>query len=115
MREIAAEGPWAGKLANAAKARAARHEADWYFRLLRRCATRVDVWRTTYFHPLTGAGAIVEWVKGTGLRPFLDPLDDGERESYLARYEAAIAEAYPAEADGVVLLPFPRLFFVASR
>ena len=115
MREIAAEGPWAGKLANAAKARAARHEADWYFRLLRRCATRVDVWRTTYFHPLMGAGAIVEWVKGTGLRPFLDPLEAEEREAYLARYEAAITEAYPVEADGVVLLPFPRLFFVASR
>ncbi len=115
MREVAADGPWANKLGNAVKARAPRHEADWYFRLLRRHAPRVDIWRTTYFHPLAGAGAIVEWVKGAGLRPFLDPLDAGEREAYLARYEAALAEAYPAETDGVVLLPFPRLFFVAVR
>ena len=54
-------------------------------------------------------------MKGTGLRPFVDPLDPAEREAYLARYETAIAKAYPAEADGTVLLPFPRLFFVATR
>ena len=115
MREVAADGPWAAKLADAAKARAARRGADWYFRLMRRHAPRVDIWRTTYFHPLTGAGAIVEWVKGTGLRPFLDPLDAGGARGLSRRYEAAIAEAYPAEADGMALLPFPRLFFVATR
>ena len=54
-------------------------------------------------------------MKGTGLRPFLDPLDESEREAFLARYEAAIAKAYPAETDGTVLLPFPRLFVVATR
>ena len=115
MREVAADGPWAAKLADAAKARAERRSADWYFGLLRRQAAQVDIWRTVYFHPLKGANAIVEWVKGTGLRPFVDPLDADEREAYLARYEAAIAAAYPAEADGTVLLPFPRLFFVATR
>ena len=115
MREVAADGPWAGKLADAQKARAPRRGADWYFRLLRPHAPRVDVWRTTYFHPLAGALAVVEWVKGTGLRPFIDPLDPAERQAYLARYAAAIARAYPAEPDGTVLLPFPRLFFVATR
>ena len=115
MLEVAADGPWAGKLAHAAQARAAIRGADWYFRLLKRHAARVDIWRTTYFHPLAGARAIVEWFKSTGLRPFVDPLEAGEREAYLARYEAAIAAAYPAEDDGTVLLPFPRLFFVATR
>jgi trans-aconitate 2-methyltransferase len=115
MGEVASDGPWAAKLKNAAGARTERHLADWYFRLLRANAARVDIWRTTYFHPLAGARAIVEWLKGTGLRPFLDPLDDAEREGFLMRYEAAIAKAYPAEADGTVLLPFPRLFLVATR
>jgi trans-aconitate 2-methyltransferase len=115
MREIASAGAWAAKLKDAAKARAERHGAEWYFRLLRPHAPRVDVWRTTYFHPLAGAHAVVEWLKGTGLRPFLDPLEASEREAFLARYEEAIAEGYPAEADGTVLLPFPRLFVVAMR
>jgi trans-aconitate 2-methyltransferase len=75
----------------------------------------VNVWRTTYYHPLAGgAGALVEWFKGTGLRPFLEPLDPMEREAFLTRYEAALAQAYPALPDGTVLLPFPRLFFVAT-
>ena len=115
MREIASDGPWAAKLKDAAGARAERHSAEWYFRLLRPFAPHVDIWRTTYFHPLAGAHAVVEWLKGTGLRPFLDPLEESEREAFLARYEAAIAKAYPAEADGTVLLPFPRLFVVAAR
>ncbi len=116
MRETATAGPWAAKLADAGRARAERHRADWYFRLLRAHAPYVDVWRTTYHHPLPGgAHAVVEWLKATGLRPFLDPLDETERDAFLARYEAAIAEAYPVEADGAVLLPFPRLFFVAGR
>jgi trans-aconitate 2-methyltransferase len=115
MREVASAGPWAAKLKDAHAARAERHGAEWYFRLLRAHAAHVDIWRTTYFHPLAGARAIVEWVKGTGLRPFVDPLAGSEREAYLARYEAAIAEAYPAEADGAVLLRFPRLFFIATR
>jgi len=112
MRDIAR--PWAVKLADAAQGRAVLRGADWYFRLLRAHAASVDIWRTTYFHPLAGARAVVEWVRGTGLRPFIDPLDPAEREAFLARYEAEIAKAYPAERDGTVLLPFPRLFFVAT-
>jgi trans-aconitate 2-methyltransferase len=115
MGEVASQGPWAAKLKDATGARTERHLADWYFRLLRPHAPRIDVWRTTYFHPLAGAHAVVEWLKGTGLRPFLDPLEESERKAFLARYEAAVAKAYPAEADGTVLLPFPRLFVVAMR
>ena len=116
MREIASAGPWAAKLADAHAARAERHSAEWYFRLLRAHARHVDVWRTTYYHALAGgAGAIVEWVKGTGLRPFLDPLDEAEEAEFLVRYQAALGGAYPVEQDGAALLPFPRLFFVATR
>ncbi|WP_157217142.1 trans-aconitate 2-methyltransferase [Flavisphingomonas formosensis] len=116
MREVAADGPWSAKLATAWQSRAPRHEADYYFRLLHGRAQRLDVWRTVYHHPLPdGAAGIVEWFKGSGLRPYLDPLDAEERDAYLARYEAAVADAYPALADGTVLLPFPRLFLLAQR
>lgn len=115
MREVAADGPWAGKLADAANARAPRHSVDWYYRVLRERGASVNIWRTTYQHPMAGVGAIIEWFKGTGLRPFIQPLAADEQAAYLARYEAALADAHPAMADGTVLLPFPRLFFVATR
>ena len=62
-----------------------------------------------------GASAIVEWFKGSGLRPFLEPLDETERAAFLVRYTAAVKSAYPALADGTALLSFPRLFIVAIR
>jgi trans-aconitate 2-methyltransferase len=116
MREIAADGPWAEVLAPAAAARTPIEEASWYFGVLRPLCARVDVWRTTYYHPMReGAAGIVEWFKGSGLRPFLEPLDPTSRAAYLERYTAAVAGAYPALADGSVLLPFPRLFMTAIR
>jgi trans-aconitate 2-methyltransferase len=61
MREVAAAGPWAAALAGAAGARTAVESADWYYGALRPHCARVDVWRTTYHHPLAGgAEAVVE-------------------------------------------------------
>ena len=115
MRDTAEQGPWSTKLAAATQARTTLASAGWYYELLKPLSTRVDLWRTTYFHVLSGAAAIVEWFKGSGLRPFLEPLNITEREAYLKDYTAAIAQAYPALADGSVLLPFPRLFMIAVR
>jgi trans-aconitate 2-methyltransferase len=116
MRETAANGPWAAKQGGAAALREPRHPASWYYQVLREMTSSVDVWRTTYYHPLAGgAAAIIEWVKGTGLRPFLDPLEPDQRAAFLGLYLEAVEQAYPALPDGTVLLPFPRLFFTAVR
>jgi trans-aconitate 2-methyltransferase len=63
---------------------------------------------------MDGPEDIVEWYKGTGMRPFLDALPtDTERKRFTDEYLAAIREAYPARDDGRVLFPFRRLFIVA--
>ncbi|KAF2442408.1 S-adenosyl-L-methionine-dependent methyltransferase [Karstenula rhodostoma CBS 690.94] len=79
-------------------------------------AGSVHVWRTEYYHVLEDAGAIVEWVKGTGLQPYLQRIgDEGAKEAFLEEYERRLAEAYPELKDGKVLLGYPRLFVVAVR
>jgi trans-aconitate 2-methyltransferase len=116
IREIAVKGPWRQRLAEASIERTFRHSADWYYRTLRDLGVTVDLWMTTYYHPLPGGpDAIVEWFKGSGLRPFLEPLDAAERSAFLTQYRHAIAQAYPPMNDGTVLLAFPRLFFIATR
>lgn len=82
---------------------------------LRPLSSSVDIWRTTYYHTMENHEAIVEWVKGTGLRPFIDPLTPEQRDGYLASYLAKIKESYKAQQDGKVLLAYPRLFVVAVK
>ena len=114
LREIASQGPWAAKFADFQLP--PRHSAAFYYDLLSPLCTRVDVWRTTYHHPLPGgAEAVVEWFKGSALRPYLAPLAPEERQEFLADYQQAINQVYPVLDDGTVLLPFPRLFLIATR
>jgi trans-aconitate 2-methyltransferase len=113
MRETASNGPWRDKLAGVA--RQPLPPVGRYYDALKLHARRLDIWHTVYNHPLADADAIIDWVKGTGLRPFLDPLSAEEKTAFLARYRASIAEAYPPLSDGRVLLRFPRLFIVAQR
>ena len=112
-REVATDGPWAAKIG--AVRHNERHTASYYYELLSQHCSTVDIWRTTYLHPLANHAAVVEWFKGSALRPFLAALTDSEKAAFLQQYQARITQAYPALADGTVLLPFPRLFIIASR
>lgn len=112
-REVAADGPWSAKIG--AVKHNERHTASYYYELLSRHCSTVDVWRTIYLHPLAEHAAVVEWFKASALRPFLAPLTDSEKAAFLQAYQARITQAYPALADGTVLLPFPRLFIIATR
>lgn len=115
MREAATSVPFAAKLAGADGARTEIGNPSAYYRMLSPLCARVDVWRTVYHHPLKGLAGIVEWFKGSSLRPYLAKLDATEQAFYLARYRDLIAPHYPVDAAGHVLLAFPRLFAVATR
>lgn len=115
MQETGASGPWRtafedGRL----RRRPLPSPADYIDRLSPKSA-RVDVWHSIYNHPMQDAQAIVEWVKGTGLRPYLEAAGAENREAFLADYLSRIDAAYPPMADGRRLLRFPRLFIVAVK
>lgn len=115
MEESALAGSWRGAFAEGTPRRAPLPSPAAYFDALVPKAARVDVWHTVYNHPMADAAAIVEWVKGTGLRPYLDRVPAEERAGFLTDYESSIAAAYPPMADGRRLLRFPRLFIVAVK
>jgi trans-aconitate 2-methyltransferase len=107
-------GPWAARLA-ALRALIKVESAGFYYDLLAPRAAHLDVWQTRYEHVMDDAQAIVEWVKGTGLRPYLEALEQGERAAFVEAYREGLAAAYPLRTDGKRLFSFPRLFIVAVR
>lgn len=115
MEESARAGLWATAFAAGTPRRKPLPAPAGYFDALSPKAARVDVWHTAYNHPMADAAAIVEWVKGTGLRPYLDRIPAEERGDFLADYEDRIAKAYAPMADGRRLLRFPRIFILAVK
>src|SRR5262249_17503736 len=114
MAEAAEAGPWKAKLADVEGIRVV-HDADAYYRILAPLASWLDIWECEYLQVLEGANPVVEWTKGTGLRPYLDALDDAAKKGFLSAYAERIAAAYPPQPDGKTLFPFRRIFIVAER
>jgi trans-aconitate 2-methyltransferase len=85
-----------------------------YYELLAPRAGQIDIWETEYLQVLEGEDAILEWVKGTTLRPILSELDENDRAHFLAEYARRLRIAYPIGKDGKTLYPFRRLFIVAT-
>jgi trans-aconitate 2-methyltransferase len=92
------------------------HEPGFYYDLLCGLAARVDMWQTIYFHVLPSHRALVEFIRSTGMKPYLDSLPN---ENLKAEFEAEVLgeceKAYSVSADGAVLFPFDRFFFIAYR
>ncbi|MRT11836.1 trans-aconitate 2-methyltransferase [Enterobacteriaceae bacterium RIT711] len=109
MRQVAAE------LGNPDSGREALLPAQQYYDLLAQSGCTVDIWRTTYFHVMPSAQAIIEWLSSTGLRPYLANLDSIQQQAFLERYHTVLQQAYPPRHDGNVLMLFPRLFIVARK
>lgn len=115
LRELQRSPRWRDRLDGGAVAAHRVLEPDGYLERLAALGCQVDAWETTYLHVLPGPDPVLEWVKGSALRPVLSRLSEGpEREAFLDEYGARLREAYPAAECGTVL-PFRRLFIVARR
>ena len=119
MRETLANGSPGGEALGAEELRQAVarnwvEKTEMYYNLLARYTRSLDIWETEYLQILEGDDPVLEWVKGTGLRPILDGLADRERAIFLAEYARHLRATYPVRADGRTLYPFRRLFIVAT-
>ncbi|MFD9909299.1 trans-aconitate 2-methyltransferase [Streptomyces sp. NPDC059063] len=116
MRELAAAPRWRDRLAGRLRHTDAVLAPAAYLDLLRGLGCDADVWETTYLQVLQGPDPVLDWVKGTGLRPVLTALADDPTatDAFLAEYAELLREAYPPRSYGTVF-PFHRLFAVARK
>lgn len=113
--DVSRDPRWDSRMEKARRA-LTNHPPEFYYDLLARRAWRVDVWETMYYHVLKGPEAVLEWFRGTGLRPFLEPLaPQAERPSFEEMLLARYTVSYARRESGKVLFPFRRLFFIAYR
>ena len=113
LRALWRDARFASQLGEAPVARRVA-ESSWYGERLLDLGCDADVWETVYLHRMENAAGIVEWVKGTALRPVLSRLDTAASEAFLAAYTERVRDAYPSGPHGT-WFPFRRLFFVATR
>ncbi len=114
MRSLAETPRWAQPLAGVLRHHDAVAEPDRYARLMLDAGLSVDVWETTYLHVLPGDDPVLEWVRGTGLRPVLGALPPLEAAEFEQAYVAMLRHAYPQTAHGTIF-PFRRVFAVGHR
>jgi trans-aconitate 2-methyltransferase len=104
---------WAEKLK-----KCLRHDAvqplEYYVELGWTLGLQVDAWETIYQHVLPGKDAVLEWLKGTALRPILKALQGGDQEAFLAALAKKLREEYPPTPSGT-RFPFRRIFFIARK
>lgn len=112
VRDLAGSGRWRSRLGGVELNRQAGDPA-YYADLLLRAGCRVDAWESTYLHVLPGADPVLEWAKGTALRPVLSVLDPAEAAAFSQEYGSLVAAAYPPAPYGTIL-PFRRVFAVAQ-
>ena len=115
LRETLADPRWAARLSDVEGTQPIPPAEAWHD-WLAPTASSLDIWTTTYLHALTGDDPIVDWMSGTGLRPYLSALaDEAERQVFAADYGRRLAPLFPRRPDGTTLLPFPRLFVIVRR
>jgi trans-aconitate 2-methyltransferase len=114
LYETSAQGPWAAKLVPLLRPEPVAAPETYYDWLMPH-ATHLDIWETEYQHVLQGENAVLEWTKGTAVRPLLDQVEPAQRDDFIAVYAEKLRKAYPRRADGMTLFAFRRLFLVAVR
>lgn len=86
-----------------------------YFDLLSEMSADFSIWETVYCHRMPSHESIMEWYKGTGLRPYLDALNASEALEFENDVYSEIVKAYPVQANGEIIFRFPRFFFIAIK
>lgn len=83
--------------------------------MLSELASDFTMWQTTYFHKMKSHEDIMEWYRGTGMRPYLAALSDSDQKEFERDIFREVIKKYPVQKNGEIIFRFPRLFFIATK
>ena len=90
--------------------------ASYYYDHLAKYFSMIDIWTSDYCHVMESQSSILEMIRTTGLKPYLERIvDDNEKMQFEALVLDKLKQDYPLQNNGKVLFPFKRLFFVAKK
>jgi len=84
-----------------------------YYDILSEISKNFTIWETIYYHTMKSHNDMLEWYRGTGLRPYLDVLPDSEKTAFESELIEVLIERYPRQKNGDIIFRFPRFFFIA--
>lgn len=115
MKKIAADPRWSGLLDGASE-RAHVELMSFYYHVLSKTAVALNIWETVYLQIVDGPRAVLDWVRSTAMRGYLDCLpDDGQRNIFEEMCLREFEKSYIADEQGKVLFPYRRMFIIAYR
>jgi len=84
-----------------------------YYDLLSEISGEFSIWETVYYHVMKSHNDILEWYRGTGLRPYLSVLPDEKKAEFESDMLQILVRRYPRQKNGDIIFRFPRFFFIA--
>lgn len=118
LLQVVAEGSWREQLLpllQYGKDYSPVGTPEFYYQLLAPYTSYLAIWQTDYLTVMSGENPVVEWMKGTSLRPLLAVLNENERQQFLSEYSERLQSYYPKQKNGRTLFSFKRLFIVATK
>src|SRR5262249_28755538 len=85
LKKLSASRRWSPKLKKRRRTDVVQ-PLERYVQLAWARGLEVDAWETVYQHVLPGKDAVLEWMKGTALRPVFAALQGAELDDFLGEY-----------------------------
>lgn len=114
IADIAQSEKWSEKLKSCKRVFYTLSQEE-YYDILSELTDDFSMWTVTYFHRMKSHDDIIEWYKGTGLRPYLQALDENDAAEFEKEVLKEVKKSYPVQANGDVIFRFPRLFMTFKK
>ena len=114
LLEVSKQEAWSERM-HSARTSLTRHPVGFYYDVLSPLTSEFELWTTEYQHVMESHQSILQFHRASGMRPYLEQLDGDEKLAFERQILAGYEKAFPLQADGRVLFPFRRLFFVARQ